>query len=151
MTVEQNRPNPDELLSALKLEEEKSKKGKLKIFFGMCAGVGKTYAMLQAAQNEKAKGVDLVIAFVETHNREDTGKLLEGLEIIPRKTYSYKNTTLQELDIDAVIQRKPKIAIIDELAHSNAPGSRHTKRFQDVLDILDNGIDVYTTVNVQHL
>lgn len=151
MTIEENRPNPDELLSALKLDEEKSKKGKLKIFFGMCAGVGKTYAMLQAAQNEKVKGMDLVIAFVETHNREDTEKLLEGLEIIPRKTYSYKNTELQELDIDAVIQRKPKLAIIDELAHTNAPGSRHTKRFQDVLEILDNGIDVYTTVNVQHL
>jgi two-component system sensor histidine kinase KdpD len=146
-----NRPDPDELLASLKLEEEKSKRGKLKIFFGMCAGVGKTYTMLQTAQAEKSKGCDIIIGYVETHNRKETAELVEGFEVIPRKTYQYKSTTVYEMDLDAIIARKPRIVLVDELAHTNAPGSRHTKRFQDVLEILDNGINVYTTVNVQHL
>ena len=152
MTIpNENRPNPDELLASLKLDEEKSKKGKLKIFFGMCAGVGKTFTMLQAAHLDKAKGIDVVIGYIETHKRKETEELVEGLELIPRKTLEYKGTTLQELDIDAIITRNPKVVLIDELAHTNAPGCRHLKRYQDILDIIDNGIDVYTTVNVQHL
>jgi two-component system sensor histidine kinase KdpD len=146
-----NRPDPDELLASLKLEEEKSKRGKLKIFFGMCAGVGKTYTMLQTAQAEKSKGCNVIIGYVETHNRKETAELVKGFEVIPRKTYQYKSTTVYEMDLDAIIARKPQIVLVDELAHSNAPGSRHAKRFQDVQEILDNGINVYTTVNVQHL
>jgi two-component system sensor histidine kinase KdpD len=151
MDFTENRPDPDELLASLKLEEEKSKRGKLKIFFGMCAGVGKTYTMLQTAQAEKLKGNDIIIGYIETHNRKETTDLTEGLEIVPRRTYQYKSTTVQEMDLDAIIARKPKTVLVDELAHTNAPGSRHAKRFQDVLEILDNGINVFTTVNVQHL
>jgi two-component system, OmpR family, sensor histidine kinase KdpD len=146
-----NRPDPDELLASLKQEEEKSKRGKLKIFFGMCAGVGKTYTMLQTAHAERQKGADIVIGYIETHNRKETTDLVEGFEIISRKIYEYKSTPVQEMDLDAVVARKPQIVLVDELAHTNAPGSRHSKRFQDVQEILDNGIDVYTTVNVQHL
>jgi len=132
-------------------EEEKSKRGKLKIFFGMCAGVGKTYTMLQAAQAEKLKGKDIIIGYIETHNRKETEELAEGFELIPRKTYEYKTATIQDMDLDAVMARKPRIVLVDELAHTNAPGSRHAKRYQDVQEILENGINVYTTLNVQHL
>jgi Osmosensitive K+ channel histidine kinase len=150
---EQNnlRPNPDELLSQLQKEEEKSRRGKLKIFFGMCAGVGKTYSMLKAAAADKGKGVDIIAGYIETHNRKETQELAEGFEVIPRKKTEYKGTSVQEMDIDAIIARKPETVLVDELAHTNAPGSRHLKRYQDVLEILDNGINVYTTVNVQHL
>jgi two-component system, OmpR family, sensor histidine kinase KdpD len=151
MDIPDNRPDPDELLASIKLEEERSKRGKLKIFFGMCAGVGKTYTMLQTALAEKSKGYDIIIGYVETHNRKETADLVEGFELIPRKFYQYKSTTVYEMDLDAIIARKPQIVLVDELAHTNAPGSRHAKRFQDVLEILDNGINVYTTVNVQHL
>jgi two-component system, OmpR family, sensor histidine kinase KdpD len=151
MSPEENRPDPDELLASLIHDEEKSKYGKLKIFFGMCAGVGKTYTMLQAAHVEKLKGSDIIIGYVETHNRKETADLVEGFEIIPRKIYNYKSTSVQEMDLDAIITRKPQIVIVDELAHTNAPGSRHTKRYQDVLEILEYGIHVYTTLNVQHL
>ncbi len=146
-----NRPNPDELLASLMHEEEKSKRGKLKIFFGMCAGVGKTYAMLQTAHAEVLKGSEIVIGYIETHNRKETAELVDGFELIPRKAYEYKSTPVQEMDLDAIISRKPQIVLVDELAHTNAPGSRHTKRFQDVQEILENGINVYTTLNVQHL
>ncbi len=146
-----NRPNPDEHLASLITEEEKSKRGKLKIFFGMCAGVGKTYTMLQTAHAEKLKGCEIIIGYVETHNRKETAELVEGFELIPRKTYEYKSTPVQEMDLDAIIARKPQIVLVDELAHTNAPGSRHTKRYQDVQEILENGINVYTTLNVQHL
>ena len=146
-----DRPDPDELLASLQHEEEKSKRGKLKIFFGMCAGVGKTYTMLQTAHAEKLKGCNIIIGFVETHNRKETAELVEGFELIPRKAYEYKSTPVQEMDLDAIIARKPYIVLVDELAHTNAPGSRHTKRFQDVQEILENGINVYTTLNVQHL
>jgi two-component system sensor histidine kinase KdpD len=151
MNYDDNRPDPDELLASLKFEEEKSKRGKLKIFFGMCAGVGKTYTMLQTAHAEKSKGSDIVIGYVETHNREETAELAEGFELIPRKIYEYKSTSVQEMDLDAIINRKPQIVLVDELAHTNAPGSRHTRRFQDVQEILESGISVYTTLNVQHL
>jgi len=149
--IDGNRPNPDELLASLIYEEEKSKRGKLKIFFGMCAGVGKTYTMLQTAHAEKLKGNDIIIGYIETHNRSETAQLVKGFEIIPRISYSYKSTSAQEMDLDAIIARKPLIVLVDELAHTNAPGSRHTKRYQDVQEILENGINVYTTVNVQHL
>ena len=150
-TFEEKRPDPDEILASLKLEEAKSKKGRLKIFFGMCAGVGKTYTMLQSARTEKSKGRDVVIGYIETHHRKETEDLVKGLELIPRKSFEYKSTILTEVDLDAVIARKPQVVLIDELAHTNAPGSRHLKRYQDVLDILDNGIDVFTTLNVQHI
>lgn len=151
MDLLDGRPNPDELLASLINEEEKSKRGKLKIFFGMCAGVGKTYTMLQTAHAIKQKGYDIIIGYVETHNRKETEELVEGFEIIPRKTLEYKSTPVQEMDLDAIINRKPQIVLVDELAHTNAPGSRHVKRYQDVLELLENGINVYTTLNVQHL
>jgi len=151
MDFSDDRPDPDELLASLINEEVKSKRGKLKIFFGMCAGVGKTYTMLQTAHTDKIKGSDIIIGYVETHKRKETEELTEGLEIIPRKKYDYKSTSVHEMDLDAIIARKPYTVVVDELAHTNAPGSRHTKRFQDVLEILENGINVYTTLNVQHL
>ncbi|MDD8018186.1 MAG: sensor histidine kinase KdpD, partial [Bacteroidota bacterium] len=147
----QHRPDPDALLHALKKQEENSHKGKLKIFFGMCAGVGKTYDMLKSAHDVKAKGIDVVIGYVETHKRIETEELVAGLIVIPRKKLEYRNVTLEEMDIDAILSRKPQLVLVDELAHTNAPTSRHTKRYQDVLELLDYGIDVYTTVNVQHL
>jgi len=146
-----DRPNPDELLAELAREEEKSKRGKLKIFFGMCAGVGKTYTMLQAAHAEKKKGNDIVIGYVETHNRKETADLVKGFEIISRKKIEYKSTFVEEMDLDSIIARKPQIVLVDELAHTNAPGSRHAKRYQDVQEILEAGINVFTTLNVQHL
>lgn len=148
---EDTRPDPDELLASLIKEEERSKRGKLKIFFGMCAGVGKTYTMLQTAQSEKMKHYDIVVGYVETHNRKETAALVEGFEVIPRKSVEYKSTVVPEMDLDAILTRKPQFVIVDELAHTNAPGSRHKKRYQDVQEILENGINVYTTLNVQHL
>jgi len=149
--LEIDRPNPDELLAALTREDEKSKRGKLKIFFGMCAGVGKTYTMLQAAHDEKKKGNDIVIGYVETHKRKETEALVSGFEIIPRKAIEYKSTSVEEMDLDAIIARNPQIVLVDELAHTNASGSRHNKRYQDVQELLENGINVFTTLNVQHL
>ncbi len=145
------RPDPDEILASLKYKEEKSKKGKLKIFFWMCAGVGKTYSMLKTAHSEKEKGVDIIIGYLETHNRQEIEHLMKGLEIIPRKTLAYRSATLTEMDTDVILERKPEIVLVDELAHSNAPGSRHSKRVQDIQELLDNGISVFTTLNVQHL
>lgn len=142
-----DRLNPDELLSALREPEGSF----LRLFLGMSAGVGKTYAMLKAAHQKKREGRDIVVGLVETHGRAETAALLEGLEVLPRRTLSYKGTTVEELDLDAIIKRKPEIVIVDELAHTNAPGSRHKKRFQDVLELLDHGIEVYTALNVQHL
>ena len=147
----EERPDPDELLASLISEEEKSKRGTLKIFFGMCAGVGKTYTMLEAAHAEKNKGLDIIVGYVETHNRQETAELVEGFEVIPRKTYEYKSTRVYEMDLDAIISRKPQIVLVDEIAHTNVSGSRHLKRYQDVQEILENGINVYTTLNVQHL
>lgn len=128
-----------------------SRSGKLKVFLGMCPGVGKTYAMLQAAGDLQRQGVDVVAGVIETHGRRETVALLDGLEILPRKSLQYRDTQLAELDLDALIARRPKLALVDELAHTNAPGSRHPKRWQDVAELLDSGIDVYTTVNIQHL
>lgn len=145
------RPDPDELLASIKNEELQNRTGRLKIFFGMCAGVGKTFSMLESAHIGKLKGKDFVIGYVETHDRPETNKLLSGLETIPRKIFPYRGINLEECDPDAIIARKPGAVIIDELAHTNAPGARHLKRYQDVQDILENGIDVFTTLNVQHL
>lgn len=145
------RPNPDELLASLIQEDEKSKRGKLKIFFGMCAGVGKTYTMLQTAHAEKLKGNDIIIGYIETHNRKETDELVEGFELIARKSYDYKSISVQDMDLDAILTRKPSFVLVDELAHSNAAGSRHNKRYQDVQELLENGINVYSTLNVQHI
>ncbi len=145
-----NRPDPDVLLEALKWEESKQQRGKLKIFLGMSAGVGKTYAMLEAAQQRLSEGVDVVVGYVETHQRAETEVLLKGLPIIPRQKLEYRGSILEEMDVDAILARKPQLVLVDELAHTNVPGARHPKRYQDVLDLLNAGIDVYTTVNVQH-
>lgn len=145
------RPDPEALLSRIKQEELKSKRGRLKVFFGAVAGVGKTYSMLETARKLKEQNVDVVVGYVETHGRKETEALLEGLETIPEKLIEYKGTQLRELDVDSVLTRKPQIVLVDELAHTNAPGSRHTKRWQDVQEVLEAGIDVYTTLNVQHV
>ena len=125
--------------------------GKLKIFFGYAAGVGKTYAMLEAAHQAQKEGMDVVVGYVEPHARPDTLALLDGLEILPCKEIDYRGIKLKELDLDRALQRKPQLILVDELAHSNAPGCRHTKRYQDVEELLQAGINVYATVNVQHL
>jgi two-component system sensor histidine kinase KdpD len=139
------------LLNLLKHEEEKKNRGALKIFFGMCAGVGKTYDMLKDAHEAHRKGIDTVIGVVETHGRPETEALVAGLPVVPMRKSEYRGTLLSEFDLDAVLARKPKLVLVDELAHTNAPGSRHAKRYQDVLELLDNGISVFTTLNVQHL
>jgi two-component system sensor histidine kinase KdpD len=145
------RPDPDALLAQLKREETESTRGKLKIFFGMSPGVGKTYAMLQAAQQKLQQGTEVVIGIVETHGRKETEALTEGMPIMPRAQFEYRGTKLEEMDLDAILTWHPGLAVVDELAHTNAPGSRHPKRYQDVLELLDAGIDVYTTLNVQHV
>src|SRR6266850_4809429 len=132
------RPSPDALLAAAKAESH----GRLKIFLGAAPGVGKTYEMLQAARRKRAEGVDVVIGIVETHGRRETEAMIEGLEVLPRRAVPYKGKILQEMDIDGLLKRRPKLALVDELAHSNAPGSRHLKRFQDVEDLIAAGIDV---------
>lgn len=145
-----DRPNPDELLKTV--EKEKSNNlGSLKIFFGYAAGVGKTYAMLDAAHQVKAEGIDIVVGYIEPHTRPETIELLNGLEQIPNLEISYKGITLKEFDLDAALERKPQIVLVDELAHSNTEGMRHKKRYNDIEELLKNGIDVYTTVNVQHI
>ena len=148
---EAERPDPDALLAQLKREEAESARGNLKIFFGMCPGVGKTYAMLQAAREKQTEGCEVVVGIVETHGRKETEALLEGLPIMPRTQLEYRGTKLNEMDLDAILAWHPGLAVVDELAHTNAPGSRHPKRYQDVLELLDAGIDVYTTLNVQHV
>jgi two-component system, OmpR family, sensor histidine kinase KdpD len=144
-----HRPSPEALLEVLKREEKS--RGRLKIFLGAAPGVGKTYEMLRTARSKVKEGADVVIGVVETHGRKETKALLRGLEIIPPRKIEYKGQTLDELDIDAVIARRPKIALIDELAHTNAPTSRHPKRYLDVEELLDEGIDVFTTINIQHI
>lgn len=147
MTAEEpRRPDPDALLAATRLG-----RGRLKVFLGMSPGVGKTYEMLRAARRRKAEGGDVVVGVVETHGRRETQSLLRGLEVLPRKPIEYRGTTLLEFDLDGALARKPELLLVDEHAHSNAPGSRHPKRWQDVDELLDAGIDVWTTLNVQHL
>jgi two-component system sensor histidine kinase KdpD len=149
--METKRPDPDELLDRTVTEEKRQRQGKLKIFFGAAPGVGKTYAMLEAAQKKQDEGVDIVVGVVETHGRKETEALLNGLEILLRRIHPYRGRDIQEFDIDAALARNPSLIIVDELAHTNAPGSRHRKRWQDVQEMLCAGISVYTTVNVQHL
>src|SRR5271157_454796 len=151
MNEDYKRPDPDELLAQIQKEEQQRTRGKLKIFMGYAAGVGKTYSMLEAAHQRQAEGVDVVIAYVETHGRAETEALIKGLEIIPRRQIEYHGVALTEMDVDAVLDRKPQLALVDEFAHTNVPGSRHLKRYQDVEDLLDAGINVYTTFNIQHL
>ena len=146
------RPDPDELLERVRAEEARQARGKLKIFFGAAAGVGKTYAMLEAARARQTAGVDVVIGWVETHGRAETEALLPG----PRAPAAAdgrvpRHRPCDEFDLDAALARRPALILVDELAHTNAPGSRHAKRWQDVDELLDAGIDVYTTLNVQHL
>src|SRR5262245_23451666 len=143
------RPSPEALLEAARREE--SRTGRLRIFVGAAPGVGKTYEMLQTAHRRQKDGYDVVIGVVETHGRKETEALLDGLEVIPRRRMEYKGQWLDEMDIDAILARRPQIALVDELAHTNAPGSRHPKRYLDVQELLDNGIDVYSAVNIQHI
>ena len=126
--MEQERPNPDALLALLQKEEAKSKNGKLKIFLGMCPGVGKTYAMLQAARQRQAEGIDVLIGVAETHERKETQSLLEGLTVVSKIKIEYRGTLLEEMDLDTIFMIRPQLAVVDELAHSNVPGSRHPKR-----------------------
>ncbi len=145
------RPNPDELLTQVRAEEEQSRRGKLRVFFGYAAGVGKTYAMLQAARIVKASGREVVIGYVEPHGRRETEALLEGVECLPTRSVEYNGVVLREFDVDAALNRKPELLLVDELAHTNVAGSRHSKRWQDVIELLDAGINVWTTLNVQHI
>lgn len=151
MTEEIKRPDPDALLAELQREEHAGRGGKLFIFLGMCPGVGKTYAMLQTARQRGKEGVKVLVGVVETHGRQETATLLDGLTVLPRKTLDYRGHALEEFDIDAALAQRPDVVLVDELAHTNAPGSRHAKRYQDVLELLDAGLDVYTTLNVQHI
>jgi two-component system sensor histidine kinase KdpD len=143
------RPSPEALLEAARREE--SAAGRLKIFVGAAPGVGKTYEMLQQARARKADGYDVIVGIAETHGRRETQVLLEGLEVVPRRHVEYRGQWLSEMDVDAILARRPQIVLVDELAHTNAPGSRHPKRYLDVQEILASGIDVYTTVNIQHI
>jgi two-component system, OmpR family, sensor histidine kinase KdpD len=149
--MNEERPDPDQLLERVRADEALKARGKLEVFFGAAAGVGKTYAMLEAARARLAAGVDVVIGWVDTHGRAETEALLPGLEHLPPRTVEYRGTTLREFDLDAALARRPVLILVDELAHTNAPGSRHAKRWQDVRELLASGIDVYTTLNVQHL
>ena len=149
MNVE--RPDPDELLARVERDNAKARRGRLKIFFGAAAGVGKSYAMLLAARERRSENLDVVVGLVETHGRKETQALLDGLEVLPTRHIDYKGTVLQEFDIDAALKRRPAIILVDELAHTNAPGSRHPKRWQDIHELQEAGIDVYTALNVQHL
>jgi two-component system sensor histidine kinase KdpD len=146
-----HRPDPDTLLARIQGEELRKHRGKLKIFLGYIAGVGKTYEMLRAAHLRRAEGIGVRVGYVETHGRKETEALLEGLTLIPRKTMEYRGAEFSEFDLDATLQCRPSLVLVDELAHTNVPGSRHLKRYQDVEELLDAGIDVYTTLNVQHV
>src|SRR5262245_30738989 len=147
----EHRPDPEALLARAKEEEARRSQRRLKLFCGAAAGVGKTYAMLEAAQELRAGGVDVVVGCVETHGRAETAALLEGLDVLPLRPVSYRGTMLQEFDLDAALARHPAVILVDELAHTNAAGSRHAKRWQDILELLDAGITVYTALNVQHV
>lgn len=147
----EKRENPDRILEKLKKESDSKKKGHLKIFFGYAAGVGKTYAMLEAAHAAKMKGIDVVVGYIEPHTRPETLKLINGLEVLPPKTIEYKEIKIKEFDLDGAIERKPDLILVDELAHTNSNNCRHLKRYQDINELLKLGINVYTTVNVQHI
>ena len=143
----ERRPSPKALLELA----SKEYRGKLKVFLGMAPGVGKTFAMLSAGRAQKADGIDVVVGVVETHGRSETAALLDGLDVMARKPVEYRRRTLMEFDVEAAIARRPKLLLVDEFAHTNAPGLIHVKRYQDVEEVLRNGIDVWTTLNIQHL
>ena len=145
------RPDADALLARGTAEEERAARGRLRVFFGASAGVGKTYAMLMAAHQQREQGVDVIVGLAQTHGRQETEALLSGLECLPLKPVDYRGRVLREFDLDGALLRRPRLVLVDELAHSNVPGSRHPKRWQDVQELLAAGIDVYTTLNVQHL
>jgi two-component system sensor histidine kinase KdpD len=149
--MQEQRPDPEQLLERLRSEEERERRAKLKVFFGAAAGVGKTFAMLVEARERLAAGQDVVVGVVETHGRTETRRLLEGLEPLPRRAVEHRGAKLEEFDLDAALARDPDLVLVDELAHTNVPGSRHTKRWQDIEELLGAGIDVYTTLNVQHV
>ncbi len=151
MSNEESKPSPDALLESIEKQEQKAGRGQLWIFLGMCPGVGKTYAMLEAAHERKKNGSDVVIGIIETHGRAETQALVAGLEVLPKIKIEYREKNFEELDVDRVLARKPELVLVDELAHTNTPGSRHPKRYHDVNEIIQAGIDVYTTMNVQHL
>ncbi|MGH8617713.1 MAG: DUF4118 domain-containing protein [Burkholderiales bacterium] len=151
MHATDDRPDPDALLARVRDDEARAARGRLKVFFGAAPGVGKTYAMLQAAQQQRAEGLDVVAGYIEAHVRPETTALLAGLEVLPRRASDDRGVRLPEFDLDAALRRRPALILVDELAHTNAPGSRHPKRWQDIEELRDAGIDVYTTVNVQHL
>src|SRR5215472_7953543 len=145
------RPDPESLLARARAEERRAARGRLKVFFGASPGVGKTYAMLEEARAKRREGVDVVVGLVETPGRRATAALLEDLELLSRRGSDYRGVRVEEFDLDAALTRHPDLILVDELAHTNAPGSRHTRRFQDVEELLAAGISVYTTLNVQHL
>src|ERR1700726_4519796 len=147
MAEREGRPSPEALLAAAKQEG----RGRLKIFLGAAPGVGKTYEMLLAAQARRRDGIDVVVGVVEAHGRRETETLLEGLEVIPRQQVEYKGHLLAQMDLDAILKRRPQLVLVDELAHTNAPGSRHPKRYLDVEEIIAAGIDVFATLNIQHV
>lgn len=149
--VNDRRPNPDDLLAKVQAEERKARRGRLKVFFGACAGVGKTYTMLQTARRQAEAGVDVLVGYIEPHTRPETTALLEGLPALGVRAVEYRGAALSEFDLDAALVRKPGLVLVDELAHTNAAGSRHVKRWQDVMELLAAGIDVSTTLNVQHI
>jgi len=146
-----DRPDPDALIAQLRNNEARAQRGKLRIYFGASAGVGKTWAMLSAAQRERTAGRDVLIGVIETHGRSETAALLTGLDALPLRELAYRGRTLAEFDLDAALARKPAVLLVDELAHTNAPGSRHAKRWQDVQELLAAGIEVWSALNVQHL
>lgn len=141
------RPTADALLARIKEHD----RARLRVYIGAAPGVGKTYAMLQEAHALRARGIDVVAGFVETYGRKDTEAQIRDLEVVPRRRIEYRGVTMEEMDVDAIVARRPQVCVVDELAHSNVPGSRHEKRFEDVIDILDAGIHVLTAVNIQHL
>src|SRR5512144_885534 len=145
------RPDPEAFLERIRQEGGDHARGRLKVFFGASAGVGKTFAMLVEAHERRRAGTDVVVGVIETHGRTETASLLEGLEVLPLRPVEYKGTTLREFDLDAALARRPALILVDELAHTNAPGSRHAKRWLDIDELLQAGIEVYTTLNVQHV
>src|SRR5204863_6624704 len=149
--MEKQLPNPDQLLAEVQAEEARAARGNRKLCFGASAGVGKTYAMLVAAQTLRRSGIDVVVGVLETHGRVETAALLEGFEHIPRLPLDIRGARINEFNLDAALARRPALILVDELAHTNAPGVRHPKRWQDIDELLATGIDVFTTLNVQHL
>src|SRR5262245_4275160 len=145
--MSETRPTGEQVLAKLQSQQ----RARLRIYIGAAPGVGKTYSMIEDAHTFRREGVDVVIGFVEPHGRADTEALIGDLEVIPRRRVEYRGVTLEEMDLDAVLARKPALCVVDELAHTNVPGSRHEKRYQDVQELLDAGIGVMTAVNIQHL